>query len=531
MNKITVYRSTEKKTPLSKKNISISFQELRSWISSRKIYFHLFRYRESRMVTDDLRWIPKPFALALLMRILAKTKAVWEDQRGIVQEINCSLLFSLFINLMKDFFLKKNLLRKIEDQIAFLSASFPSIETKHFDITQSPVYLRTDLCFGLQSGGSIGHIAGVLNHLNHFTGNPIFLTTDHIPTVSQEWECHIVAPENAFWDFSELPPLYFNEFFLKQAIQRIGTRQPSFIYQRYSTYNFSGIQLAKYYRVPFVLEFNGSEVWVHRHWGGHALKYEPLAKQIEMLNLKASDLVVVVSQPLKDELIAKGIDPKKVLVNPNGVDPDTYSPDIDGTSVRQKQQLKNKIVLGFIGTFGKWHGAEILAEAFGNLMQSFPELKKEIRLLMIGDGVTMPLVKQTLSKWNVDQDTILTGTVPQELGPLYLAACDILVAPHIPNADGSPFFGSPTKLFEYMAMGKGIVASDLNQIGEILEHNRTAWMVKPGDAASLMRGLKALIDDHSTRIRLGQAAREKVVSHHSWKEHTRKIIDSLCRLI
>jgi glycosyltransferase involved in cell wall biosynthesis len=78
-----------------------------------------------------------------------------------------------------------------------------------------------------------------------------------------------------------------------------------------------------------------------------------------------------------------------------------------------------------------------------------------------------------------------------------------------------------------MAMGKGIVASDLDQIGEVLEHDRTAWMVKPGDAESLMLGLKAMIDDPETSKRLGEAARREVVAKYTWKEHTRKIIEKL----
>jgi glycosyltransferase involved in cell wall biosynthesis len=79
-------------------------------------------------------------------------------------------------------------------------------------------------------------------------------------------------------------------------------------------------------------------------------------------------------------------------------------------------------------------------------------------------------------------------------------------------------------------MGKGIVASDLDQIGEILEHDKSAWMVKPGDAEPLMIGLKALIDDKQLRARLGQAARREVAKY-TWKEHTRKIIDKLREVV
>ncbi|HEY5039653.1 MAG TPA: glycosyltransferase, partial [bacterium] len=151
----------------------------------------------------------------------------------------------------------------------------------------------------------------------------------------------------------------------------------------------------------------------------------------------------------------------------------------------------------------------------------------KIRLLMVGDGTTMSLVKENLAKAGVEKKAILTGIIPQEEGPSYLAACDILVASHVPNPDGTPFFGSPTKLFEYMAMGKGIVASDLDQIGEVLKHDETAWMVKPGDAEDLKKGLLVLIQDAEKRKKLGEAARKEVVAKYTWKEHTRKIVEKL----
>jgi glycosyltransferase involved in cell wall biosynthesis len=52
-------------------------------------------------------------------------------------------------------------------------------------------------------------------------------------------------------------------------------------------------------------------------------------------------------------------------------------------------------------------------------------------------------------------------------------------------------------------------------------------MVKPGDAESLMLGLKMLIEHKELRERLGRAAREEVVANYTWKEHTRKIVEKL----
>lgn len=229
---------------------------------------------------------------------------------------------------------------------------------------------------------------------------------------------------------------------------------------------------------------------------------------------------------MKEECFARGIEPGKILINPNGVDPDLYSPAIEGSGARRRYHLDGKVVIGFIGTFAKWHGRGV-AKAFGLLLRDFPDYRQKVRLLMIGDGVTMQSVKENLRDFGATEYAILAGLVPQERGPEYLAACDILVASHKPNPDKTPFFGSPTKLFEYMAMGKGIVASDLDQIGEVLMHDVSAWLVKPGDAASLMQGLKVLIDDGQKRERLGRVARQEVIAKYTWKEHTRKIIQKL----
>ncbi len=79
-------------------------------------------------------------------------------------------------------------------------------------------------------------------------------------------------------------------------------------------------------------------------------------------------------------------------------------------------------------------------------------------------------------------------------------------------------------------MGKGIVASDLDQIGEILDHDRTAWMVEPGNADSLAAGIKTLIDDAQLRERIGHAAREAAVENHTWEQHTRRIVDRVKEL-
>jgi len=233
--------------------------------------------------------------------------------------------------------------------------------------------------------------------------------------------------------------------------------------------------------------------------------------------------VVVVSRAMRDEIAGRGIDVSTVLVNPNGVDAERYSPAIDGSAVRAKHGLGTSVVIGFIGTFGPWHGAEVLAQAFVKMRGG----NHGARLLMIGDGARLPDVRKILAEGRALDATVFTGLVPQEEGPRYLSACDVLVSPHVPNPDGTPFFGSPTKLFEYMAMGKAIVASKLDQIGEVLEDGKTALLVPPGDVDALSSAIARLAGDRELRECLGAEARRVAVERHTWREHTRRTVDSV----
>jgi len=396
------------------------------------------------------------------------------------------------------------------------------------------LYLRTLYCFNLKAGGSVTHTSGVINSFGNDLSIEI-VSNDRLEGVKKK--INIISPIRFSFLPNFLNELLYNLKVIKNTQKTINNYH--FIYQRHSGCSFEGAFLSQQRKIPFILEYNSSEVWKLKNWTNtkHGITFIldriqyfiklPLYSFIEKYNLSKADLIVVVSIPLKEALIVKGIPPQKILVNPNGIDPAKYSPDIAGNHVRKKYHLNKKTIVGFIGTFGQWHGAEVLAEACGLLLDSYPEYKKSIHLLLIGDGLTMPIVKERLTKWNIFEFCTLTGTINQDKGPEYMAACDILVSPHVPNPDGTAFFGSPTKLFEYMAMGKGIVASRLDQINDILEHNQTAIMVNPGCPKSLMKGIKILIDNPYHREKLGKAAREKVIQKYTWKHHTNNIINKV----
>jgi len=505
----------------------ITTGELKDWIRSGRVLARAGRYGEVRLLTDRVDALGRPLPAALAARLLSRGECYVTDAEGRRRTLPAGLLMRWLGQALAEPFTRGSLIARVTSDVAALeTAALAPQGGTAFRAEASPLYLRADLSFGVKAGGSVGHTAGVINHLGDFAGPPIVITSDPVPTVSPSIETHTIEPDEAFWHYQELPAFVMNRAVTRTAARVVGNRIPAFVYQRYTLNGYAAVQLARQWQVPLVTEYNGSEVWVARHWG-RPLAHESLSTRIEHINLKAAHLVSVVSRPLADEVIALGVAPSRVLINPNGVEPDRYRPDLDASALRERLGLAGKAVIGFIGTFGPWHGAEVLARAFVQVLASQPGLRDRVRLLWIGDGATLPAVRAILRDGDADAASVFAGLVPQADGPAYLAACDIYASPHVPNQDGSPFFGSPTKLFEYMAMGRGIVASSLDQIGEVLQDSQTALLVPPGDANALAGALRRLVDDEPLRRSLGEAARRDALARHTWHAHVGRTVAAL----
>ncbi len=333
--------------------------------------------------------------------------------------------------------------------------------------------------------------------------------------------------------------------------KRIWQREKSFdyIYQRMSLGNCTGVILSRFFKVPLILEYNGSEVWAARNWGSGPVRFEILAKMAERLSLSQAHLVVTVSEPLRDDAIKRGAEPDRVVVYPNCIDPDVFNParfataEIDQLKIKLRLKPEDQL-LTFVGTFGRWHGVTILAEAIRRLFLTNRALlaEKRARFVLVGDGPEMSRVKAILSEPGIEEFVRITGLVPQNEAPLHLAASQILLSPHVPNGDGTAFFGSPTKLFEYMAMEKVIVASDLEQVGQVLRDGdmstvpypfltKSAILAKPGDLESLTKAIEMALNLSAEDLqKLARAAREIALSKFTWDHHVQAILKGMDRI-
>lgn len=389
-------------------------------------------------------------------------------------------------------------------------------QKKNFDPGDKNIlFLRTDLAGKILAGGSVTHIKGFINGAKQLGFETIY--SADFPLINHP--ISIIVKPNTFLDFfDEIQMIDYHFRVIKKLKSCFRNIQIGVIYQRHSVFNASGVILASKFNVPLILEVNNSEVWAKKNWS--RLFFEKLATKIENFALQNADVIGVVSEVTKNQIKDFCENESKIVINPNGVDPEKFSPDVDGNQIKKELKLENYFVVGFIGTFSRWHGVETLFDAAVKVI----EQNDKIKFLLIGDGNLKSNLELKTHQLGLDEKIIFTGIIPHDRAPEYLAACDVLVSPHLGFEDGTKFFGSPTKLFEYMAMGKPIIASDLEQIGEIIQNEINGLKFSPGNVDQLVKCIFRLFKDPELGARLGKKAREDVIQNYTWKQNAYRVL-------
>jgi glycosyltransferase involved in cell wall biosynthesis len=385
---------------------------------------------------------------------------------------------------------------------------------------RSLTYLRSEPSLrymGAQVGGAAAHTSGVINGFVN-AGVDVTVVAPETPGGIERARV-LEAPPRRIFQLVYWPTLV--DYSDQQAA--VAPRS-DVVYQRYALGSFAGLELARRLDVPLILEFNGSEIWAEQQWGTGRVPFGDALSALERRHLQDASLVVVVSDVLRDELVAQGVERERILVNPNGVDVERLARVRAHPPAEWRRRLgrPEAPTVGFIGTFGLWHGVRLLPSIIGAVAAERPDA----RWILVGNGPLFDEVRDEIRSRGLSGSVELTGVVPHERAVELLAACDVCVSPHVPNPDGTRFFGSPTKLFEYMGLARPIVASDLEQIGEVIDDGRTGLLCPPGDAAAAAAAVVRLVGDEALRRRLGDAALAEARSTYGWDAHSRRILEA-----
>ncbi|MBI2639334.1 MAG: glycosyltransferase family 4 protein [Candidatus Sungbacteria bacterium] len=216
---------------------------------------------------------------------------------------------------------------------------------------------------------------------------------------------------------------------------------------------------------------------------------------------------------------------ERLFYEPNAVDVESFSGAGNGVLLRKSYDIPEETFL--IGYAGSLRTMD-MEKGVGTLFSAMKLLGPDFKALIIGGSKEdADYYKRMASGMGIERKLIFTGWVKHSSVPQYLKMCDVLISP-FPKNDHYNFYMSPMKIFEYMASGVPIVASDLNSIREIID-DASAFLVEPENAEALAEGINRAVTDRTESRRRAVRALE-IAGDHTWKKRTERIIGRLSTL-
>jgi len=304
----------------------------------------------------------------------------------------------------------------------------------------------------------------------------------------------------------------------KREFRIVTTEKPDIVLVRYNIFNFSMPIICRLKKIPCILEVNAPMAYERRRFSPKGQwNFYIIAQIIEWLNLKLASRVFVVSNDLKRFYENIGIQSKKIQVIPNGANTKVFNFSITGSHIRQNFNIEDKIVLGFIGSFHFWHGMDNLKHIVQMLCSRYPQ---EICFLLVGNGPLKKNFEKDVKEQTLNKQVIFTDYIPHQDVAKYIAAMDIALAPY-PEMDF--FYFSPLKIFEYMALGKVVVAPNIGQITEIIENGINGLTYAVDSQEEMIDTIEKAIDDEELRRKIGQQAFQTIKEKYTWQHSVSRL--------
>ena len=264
--------------------------------------------------------------------------------------------------------------------------------------------------------------------------------------------------------------------------------------------------------VPFIYELRtlgGGRAVVEEGLLPTSIKYR-MVWRLELGVMRRAKMVVPISRGIRDAIVARGIDPDKIAILPNGVDTAVFVPRPADRSLLEALKLTGCFVVGFIGSLGLLEGIALLIEAFKEIHRREPRA----RLLIVGEGPERDRLAAASAAAGLSAVVRFTGQVPHDQILQYYSVMDVLVYPRIDARINQTV--TPLKPLEAMAMGKVCLASDVGGLKELIEGGVTGLLFAHDDARDLTEKILRLASDGVLRDRLSAQALVVVKRDREW---------------
>ena len=243
-------------------------------------------------------------------------------------------------------------------------------------------------------------------------------------------------------------------------------------------------------------------------------------------------LVVALTSFIKERLVNMGFPTEKIIALPSSTDLSLFSDLPNMQECRKRFGLpEDRPIVGYIGRFRAMDTEKGIPELI-QAMAQVPLLNgKEPLLLCVGGPMeAVPCYLDLARHFGVPEDKLrFVDRVPNREVPFWIRACDVVTIPWRRN-EFSAYYTSPMKLFEYMAAGIPIVASDLPAIREILRHGENAWLVEAGNAEALAEGIAHLLRDTALKGKIAAEARQSAKGY-SWELRAASILNRVREIL
>lgn len=287
--------------------------------------------------------------------------------------------------------------------------------------------------------------------------------------------------------------------------------RPACIYERYNLYLPSGVWAKHRYRLPMLLEVNAPLYEERKRHDGIAL--DRLARWTQHYCWREADMCLAVTQVLADRIVSTGVSPSRVQVVQNAINHDFIRDAPTNECAKAALGLSQRTLLGFVGFLRSWHGLNRVVE-----MLKDPALEG-CDLLIVGDGPARSELEAQVAQLNLQRRVHFAGIVDRDRVANYVSAFDIALQPDVVE------YASPLKIYEYLALGKAIVAPSRPNIREILTDGQNALLFDPQDVNGVRQAVAKLAGSAELRERLGQAAKRTLDERDiSWDTNATRVV-------